>query len=239
MLRGINKEAKKFIVYIHINPTTKEIFYVGIGVRGRQNQKYKRSDRWKAYVAKYGFEPNVVYSELNWYEAGTIEKKLIDEIGRVDTNSGTLINMTNGGDGSSGYEGFWKGKSRPPATEETKQKCRDHSQKFWQGKKHSEETRVKIKEKRALQDMSWRRGKKLNFIIWNKGVKMWENKIAPKPMLGRKASEETKRKKSISMMGKRHTQETKDKIGAKHKGKVVSLEVRQKISNTLKKTLAI
>lgn len=170
MLRGINKEAKKFIVYIHINLTTREIFYVGIGVRGRQNQKYKRSDRWKAYVAKYGFEPSVVYSELNWHEAGSIEKKLIDEIGRVDTNSGTLINMTNGGDGSGGYEGYWKGKSRPSATEETKQKCREHSARPFLGRKHSEETKEKIRLKRANQDMSNHSGMR-GKTAWNKGMK--------------------------------------------------------------------
>lgn len=197
MLRGIKKEDKKFIVYIHMNPQTKDIFYVGIGCKGREKQKYKRSERWKLYVKKYGFTYTVVYSELNWKQACDIEKKLILEIGRLDTKTGNLINMTNGGDGTGGYEGFWKGKSRPPATEETKQKCRENSQRFWEGKKHSEETKEKIRQKRALQDMSNHRGMK-GKIPWNKGVNMWAAKPHPKGKLGKKASDETKAKMSTA-----------------------------------------
>lgn len=207
MLKGIKKYEKKFIVYIHINPTSKDIFYVGIGIKGREKQKIKRSERWKAYVYKYGFEHSVVYSELNWKQACDVEKQLILEIGRIDTKTGNLINMTNGGDGTGGYEGFWKGKSRPPATEETKQKCRENSSKPFLGRKHSEETKAIIKAKRALQDMSWRKGLKMNKPAWNKGVRMWKNKPHPKGMLGKKASDETKKKMSVSHLERNRIKE--------------------------------
>lgn len=202
MLNGRRYE-NKFIVYIHTNPATREIFYVGIGVKGREKQKYKRSTRWRAYVRKYGFEFAVVYSDLNWNQACEIEIQLIQEIGRLDYNSGPLINMTNGGDGVVGYEGYWKGKERPPASDETKLKCKENSQKFWLGKKHSEETKAKIRIKRASQDMKVLSESKKGKPTWNKGVNMWNGKIHPRGMAGKIASEETRRKMSLSRIGRK------------------------------------
>src|SRR5688572_32025901 len=108
------KKDKNFIVYAHLNGVTNEVFYIGIGRPGREKQKYKRSGRWVNYVNVYGFSFIVLKKETTWADACVIEKRLISLFGRRDTNSGNLINMTNGGDGSSGHEGFWKGKKRPP-----------------------------------------------------------------------------------------------------------------------------
>lgn len=190
----LNKNENKFIVYIHTKPSDGDIFYVGIGVKGREKQKYKRSERWKLFIVKYGFLYQVIYTNLNWDEACKKEKELISKIGRKDLGKGSLINMTNGGDGTGGYEGFWKGKKRPPATQEVIEKCRNNSAKPFLGRRHSEETKAKIKAKRALQDMSHLKGKKEK-PAWNKGLKMWAGKDHPKGMLGKKQSPETLKKR--------------------------------------------
>ena len=51
----------------------------------------------------------------------------------------------------------------------------------------------------------------------------------PHPSKGRKDSEETKRKKSITHKGKKHSAETKLKIGESQKGKHISVEHREKL----------
>lgn len=52
--------------------------------------------------------------------------------------------------------------------------------------------------------------------------------------LGKKASLETKAKKSKAMLGFKHSKETKEKISMALTGKTIPNEVREKISNTLK-----
>lgn len=41
-----------------------------------------------------------MYNDLDWKEAGELEKKLIEQFGRRDLGTGTLANMTAGGDGA-------------------------------------------------------------------------------------------------------------------------------------------
>lgn len=239
------KDEKRFIVYRHLNAQTGVVFYIGIGTKGREKQKYKRSDRWKRYVEKYGFKHEIVRESLTWMEACNEEKDLIKRIGRQDNCAGTLINMTDGGDGTGGYEGFWKGKKRPPASAETIEKCRKNSTKPFLGRKHSKETRTVIKEKRAAQDTSYQNGKPLACSGWNRGVKMWEGKIHPRGMQGKKMPLENRLKRS-EMMKKRHlenpvTQETKNKIKSTrlmNGGYGFTDEVKIKISEGVKKYYA-
>lgn len=181
------EQENKYCVYLHINPITKEIFYVGIGLKCRAQQSYKRSERWINYVNKYGFDYAILFKDLTWPEACIIEKFLIKVYGRIDNNNGILLNMTDGGDGTGGYEGYWKGKKRKPASTKTKLKCKLNSSKYWLGKTISEEIKVKISNtlrgrklpKSTIDKMKGR-------VAWNKGLK------------GVKLSEETKLKISQS-----------------------------------------
>ena len=52
---------EQYYVYTHLNPKTKEIFYVGIGKGNRAwNQWAGRNKFWENYVNKYGFEVEIV-----------------------------------------------------------------------------------------------------------------------------------------------------------------------------------
>lgn len=51
---------------------------------------------------KYGLEVKILHENLTENEALDIEKRLITEYGRLDKDTGCLINLTDGGEGVSG-----------------------------------------------------------------------------------------------------------------------------------------
>lgn len=91
-----------FYVYFHINPLKNEVFYVGKGKKDRAYQKGNRSKYWKNLVNKYSYIIDIVDSNLTEDEAFEKEKFYIKFIGRRDLGLGPLVNMTDGGDGTSG-----------------------------------------------------------------------------------------------------------------------------------------
>lgn len=114
--------GKVFYIYRHINKTTNEVFYIGKGTLINEKSFYrkyrrafsikKRSVFWENIVNKYGYEVEIMF-ETNCEK--TIFKKEIELIalyGRRDTNEGTLVNLTNGGDGTSGLISNKKGVPR-------------------------------------------------------------------------------------------------------------------------------
>jgi hypothetical protein len=101
------------IVYKHIRLDTKEVFYIGIGTQKRRAySQYKRSKHWHSVVNKAGHTVELLHEDIDWNTACEIEKELIKLHGRKDLGLGTLVNMTDGGDGRFGAK----------ASEETKKK---------------------------------------------------------------------------------------------------------------------
>lgn len=94
---------KKFYVYCHKNPITKEIFYVGKGSGNRAFYMLSRGKHWVNYVNKYGIPiVEFIYENLDEAESFRLEMLLIEELGRKDLGTGLLVNSTNGGEGDSG-----------------------------------------------------------------------------------------------------------------------------------------
>lgn len=128
------------VVYRHIREDTNEVFYIGIGkTEKRAHEKHHhRSDFWKN-IAKNGFKADIIFDDLTWEEACEKEKEFILLYGRKDKGLGSLVNMTDGGDG--GYGIIVK--------EETKEKIRlfqlSLNKKGKPGRKQSSEVREKIK----------------------------------------------------------------------------------------------
>lgn len=86
-------------VYLHKNPTTGEVFYVGIGRECRANNFRGRNKFWNNYVKKYGVDVEIIYKGLGVREANELEIELIRKYGRRDKNKGTLVNLSDGGEG--------------------------------------------------------------------------------------------------------------------------------------------
>jgi hypothetical protein len=126
---------EQYYVYTHLNPQTKEIFYVGIGKGNRAwNKGAGRNKFWENYVNKYGFEVEIIAENITRNQAGKIEIELIAHLGRRQIEEGgTLVNRSLGGDGGCGgytHTEEWKrhqsekrlGKKKKPLSQEAKEK---------------------------------------------------------------------------------------------------------------------
>jgi group I intron endonuclease len=103
------------VLYRHTRLDKNEPFYIGIGDNEtRAYNKVNRTKHWKS-VAKKGYEVEVLLEDLTWEQACEKEKEFIALYGRKDLGTGTLVNLTDGGEGTFGYK----------HTEEVKQKLRD------------------------------------------------------------------------------------------------------------------
>ena len=86
------------VLYFHINNSTGEVFYVGIGNVKRPYQK-RRTKFWNNIVSKHGYDIIIEETGLSKEEACELEIYWIKRIGRRDLGLGTLVNQTDGGDG--------------------------------------------------------------------------------------------------------------------------------------------
>ena len=105
---------KDILIYRHIRLDTNEVFYVGIGNEKRPYSKHRRSGFWNNIINKTKYEVQILKKDLTWNEAVELEIILISYYGRKDNNTGSLCNMTDGGEGSYGRK----------QTEECKDKIR-------------------------------------------------------------------------------------------------------------------
>jgi hypothetical protein len=171
------------VVYQHRRLDNNNIFYIGIGKdKYRPYSKAGRSRYWKNIVAKCGYEVDVIIEGLSIEEAAVVEVGMIESYGRIDLNTGFLVNMTDGGQHGKGYSGTWLGKN---LSEEHKEKLRQA--KIGKTRNpHSEETKRKISERHKGRIVSEETKQKIREIN-----------------LGKKHSEETKQKISSTFAAKR------------------------------------
>jgi hypothetical protein len=143
--------ANNYFIYLHKNPINGEIIYIGIGANKYRPFNFnERNPIWKRYVSKHG-EPQVeiIHENLSKKEACKLEIKYINQYGRRLDNSGTLCNISIGGEG--GNKGIiW--------TDE-QNKSRAESRR---GYKHSEETKNKMRNKKLGKPLSKEHRKKIS-----------------------------------------------------------------------------
>ena len=135
-----------FYVYTHHRATDGAIFYVGKGTKGRAHKTDGRNVHWKRVVAKYGYYVTIVADGLTESDALSKEIAIIAELGKI-----ALCNMTDGGEGMSGYRHSETGKSKISASKVGKRRPAEAVEKMRQsklGKKASEATRQKMSDAR-------------------------------------------------------------------------------------------
>jgi len=200
------------LVYKHLRKDTNEIFYIGIGSDiDRITSRHHRNPLWLNIVNKVGYDYEIIEDNLSWEAACELEKKLIMEYGRRDNNTGILVNMTDGGEGTPGIVRI--------ISEETKQKISN----TLRGNTLSTETKKKISE--ALKGKIVSEETRMKLSKANKGQ-------------NQNRSDEEYEKWRKSMIGVKKSEEAIKNIKrgnvGKNVGRVRSEETKKKISDTLK-----
>jgi len=154
----------EFYIYIHTKQDTGEIFYVGKGKGKRAYSKHSRSKFWNNIVDKYGYNVIIFENGLSEVEAFKLEIELIDMIGRRDLGKGTLVNLTDGGEGQTGWvpnDEYRLNMSVSTSSENNGMYGKNHSEEYKQtlsesrigngnpmyNRHHSNETKCKISDK--------------------------------------------------------------------------------------------
>jgi hypothetical protein len=90
-----------WIVYRHIRLDKNVPFYIGIGKDiNRPYNKKDRSNFWKSIIGKTEYTIEILFDNLTKEQAIEKEVEFIELYGRVDLRTGSLCNMTCGGDGT-------------------------------------------------------------------------------------------------------------------------------------------
>lgn len=98
--------TKQFYVYGHTRPDTNELFYIGVGFKGRAYSKSGRNRYWHAIVNKNNghFKVSIIHENITKEQACKIEVILIKLYGRKCFNEGFLCNISTGGEYSYGVK---------------------------------------------------------------------------------------------------------------------------------------
>lgn len=99
--------TRDFYVYAHFKSTDGSCFYVGKGHGRRAWDKKGRNPHWNHIVAKHGYTVEIVQSGMLEWWAFEMEIELISFYGRKN-----LANLTDGGDGPSGYKATKEAKAK-------------------------------------------------------------------------------------------------------------------------------
>ena len=92
------------ILYRHIRTDKQEVFYIGIGENeSRAYNKKNRTRVWKN-TANKGYETEILFEDVTWEQVIEKEKEFIALYGRKNLGLGTLVNLTDGGEGTIGYK---------------------------------------------------------------------------------------------------------------------------------------
>ena len=90
-----------FYVYLHRRLSDNKVFYVGKGKKGRAWSVHGRNSKWNNTFKKHGLIVEIIKDNLNEDEAFSTETRIIAEMRK--TFGEILCNMTDGGEGVSGY----------------------------------------------------------------------------------------------------------------------------------------
>jgi len=163
----------------------------------------------------------ILLENLTEEQAFSNEIDYIAWYGRKDNNTGILRNLTNGGEGMSGYK----------HTEESKKIIREK-------RKHqvfTDETRKKLSEsiKKGYED-----GSRPKSMLGKKHTEEHKEYMR-KLYTGRPITEEQKKKISIANKGRKHSPEYGRRISERQIGTKASEETKQKMSEVQKKRWSI
>ena len=175
-------------------------YYIGKGTGNRMYEKHR--------VHRPKTKSNIVILETNLTEIGAfaLERRMIKWYGRKDLGTGILLNLTEGGEGASGYKHTEQARLR------NSESNKGHTRNI--GQIVTEDTRTKISQ--SLQGN----------IPWNKGIPASSETRANMSL----AQKESKKGKPGTFTGKTHSAETRKLQSESAKNKPpITEETRQRL----------
>lgn len=223
--------AESYYVYEHRRVDTCAIFYVGKGSGGRAKTDQGRNKYWRNVVNKCGgYYVEIIVSDVDEELAHLAEIARIDQLRRIGV---ALTNLTDGGEGASGYRqdketierraSKMRGRKRPDISKRLSgvPKSEEHRKKLSlarTGMKHSQKSREKMSASRTGRPGPMRGKKhhettkaKISAAVRGEKNPFFGKTHSPEIMqiivaanLGRKESEETRAKKSAARKGEKN-----------------------------------
>jgi len=235
-------------VYRHIRLDKNEPFYIGVGSnedtgrydRAHRSKPKNRNIFWQRVVAKTEYLVEIMIENISIEEALKKEVEFIKLYGRKNLGLGSLVNLTDGGDGVRNYV----------VSDETKLKISIANKgKKWPNKKPlSKESRAKIRialtgRKRPEEFVAKMIGNKngVGYKHTEEALKKISaasigNKhgLGNTNMLGKRHTDESKLKMSLSKTGIKMSKESIEKIRLKAIGRPCKEETKRKLSEANK-----
>ena len=172
-------------VYRHIRLDKNEPFYIGIGKTDRRAYRKDWRNKYWTSISNKGYKIEILFDDLTWEKACEKEIELIQLYGRKDLGLGTLVNMTDGGEGGNGTLQSEETKKKKSIALKGKIRSDESKQKYSlvsKNRTYTEETRKKMSEAKKGK-IGNRLGTKVseetklkisnskkNTIAWNKGL---------------------------------------------------------------------
>jgi hypothetical protein len=234
-----------FYVYAYIDPRNGTPFYIGKG-RAKRAWKHLQQDR----LRKKGFFQNKLRRLLREEHTPSItmlaeglseemsfilESFFILALGRRrdSNNLGPLCNLTNGGEGPSGYRHSKETLRRLSDARRRENLSAETLRKMSQASRSREvslETRRRISESQRGKKLTPEHRRKLSEVNTGKSLSEGHRRKLSEANKGRPLSEEHRRKLSDAKKGTKHAPETRHRISEALKGHRLSEETKQKIS---------
>lgn len=140
-----------FYTYMHTRKDTNQPFYIGKGSGKRAFWAHGRNKHWSNIAKKHGFDVTILANWSNEKDAFEHEKLLIACFKDMGVN---IVNLTDGGDGPAGQKFSDKQKENMSIVHKQLYANGYKNPKGMLGKKHSEETKQKMRETHAKRDCS-------------------------------------------------------------------------------------
>ena len=183
-------------VYRHIRLDKNEPFYIGIGTDTNYQRAYSKHSRnifWQIVVKKTNYDVEIIMDNLTKDKAKLKEIELITLYGKKINNTGTLVNITDGGESGSGYK----------HTEESKRKIaeankyKDYS-KIDKSYMQTKEYKDKVSKNNTGRIMPKSMREKTSLRMKNTVLTQEHKEKLRNLRLGKKATQETKEKMRLS-----------------------------------------
>lgn len=223
-----------FYTYVHTRADDGKVFYVGKGRGLRLRQTDGRNPWWRKIARKHGWNASTLAYWSTEVEAFEHERFLI---ACFKDMGAPLCNLTEGGEGRSGYYLSEEAKRRISEKKRGRQHTAEHRLKNAAAQVGTRRTPESI-AKTAAGNRGLKRSEETRQVLADlaRGRPMSDETRAKviAANKGRKRSDEFKAKVSAGLRGRPVSAETREKIAAAHRGRIISAEHRLQIAATLR-----